>query len=155
MSNLNGGGGLFGDLLPEGEDRGGRFRSRQELEEENARLRAELAALREENTLLADMLAERFDEDNGEIHGEEPDGEGNGGPGGRRHLVSNFVISDAAIDLFEDLPARFTLDEALEAALRLRQSSAKASDHLRAYLRERMVVQEEEQFIKTGRKPYF
>ena len=35
------------------------------------------------------------------------------------------------------------------------QPSAEAAPHLRTYLSERMVVQEEGRFVKTGRKPYF
>jgi len=67
------GGSFFGKIPPEGEHSEGRFRSQQELEAENARLCAELELWREENTLLADMLARRFDE---EIDSKEPKGEG-------------------------------------------------------------------------------
>ena len=154
MSERQRGDWLFGDRSPDDDD-GDRFRGREELVEENARLRAELERWREENELLADMLADQFDEDTGEIHDEEPEGAREGAAGDQTRFASNFVISDAAIDLFEELPARFTLDEVFEAAESLGQRASEVADHARAYLRERMVVQEEQQFVKTGRKPYF
>ena len=125
------------------------FRGRGELEAENKRLREDLLQLREENELMAELLAGRFEEGSGEV---------GGGAGEGEDLVetrSRFAISDAAIDLFEALPEAFTLDEALDRAERLGQPSAKAACHLRTYLGERMVVQEEGRFVKTGRKPYF
>lgn len=162
MGDITDGGGFFGEIPPEGEHSKGRFRGQQELEEENARLRAELELWREENTLLADMLARRFEDENGEIDGEEPKGEGRGATGGRVEFTSNFVIPDAAIDLFEALPESFTLDEVLDVAERLSQLSEEAAVHLRLYLDEKMVRQEIDesgnftgQFAKTGRKPYF
>ena len=125
------------------------FRSRGELELENKRLREGLLRLREENELMAELLAGQFEEDSGEVGGGAQEGE---------DLVETrprFAISDGAIDLFEALPEAFTLDVALDRAERLEQPSAEAARHLRTYLGERMVVQEGGRFVKTGRKPYF
>ena len=155
MGDTTDGGGFFGEIPPEGEHSQGRFRSRQELEAENARLRAELELWREENTLLADTLARRFDEENGEIDSEELEAEGRGATGDRVEFTSNFVIPDAAIDLFEALPESFTIDEALDAAERLGTTSNEAAHHLRVYTQEGMIVQGGNRFMKTGRKPYF
>jgi len=118
-----------------------RFLSREELARQNELLREELKFQREENALLAGLLAQRFDEmaeENGEIR-------------------PSFPISDAAIDLFEVLADTFTMDEALDAAERIGQASAEGAQHVRTYLDEEMVVQEAGpgRFIKTGRKPYF
>lgn len=135
--------GPFGDLLP-----GGRpSRSRKELEAENERLKENLLRSREENDLLAELITGQFEEGSGEVM----EGEREDHAEGR----SQFVISDAAIDLFETLPEMFTLDEALDRAEQMGQPSAETARHLHAYLGERMVVQENERFAKTGRKPYF
>ena len=115
------------------------FRSREELINENMRLREELRQQRGENDLLTGMLAHCYEK--------LPQLEGADRPG--------LSISDDAIDLFEALPEAFTLDEALDRAERLGQASAEAARHLRAYLAERMAVQEGGRFVKTGRKPYF
>jgi hypothetical protein len=104
---------------------------------------------REENELLAELLAGEFEEGSGEVVGGVGESEDPAVTGQR------FVISDAAIDLFEALAEAFTLDEALDCAERLGQRSDDAASHLRAYLAEGMVVQEGERFSKTGRKPYF
>lgn len=118
-----------------------RFPSREELARQNERLREELEQQREENALLAGLLAQRFEEM------AEEDGE----------VRPSFPISDGAIDLFEALPEAFTLDEALDTAERIGQHSDESAGHLRTYLDEEMVVQDAAQgrFIKTGRKPYF
>lgn len=116
-----------------------RFPSREELAQQNKRLREELEQQREENALLAGLLAQRFEEMS------EEDGE----------VRPSFPISDGAIDLFEALPETFTLDEALDTAERIGQHSDESARHLRTYLDEEMVVQEGGQFAKTGRKPYF
>lgn len=125
------------------------FRSREELEAENERLREDLHRTREENELLAELLTGQFEDGSGEIAG------GAGGSGGSSELEQRFAISEAAIDLFEVLPLSFTLDEALDRAERLGQPSAEAARHLRSFVAERMVVQEAEGFAKTGAKPYF
>ena len=52
-------------LRPEGHP----FRSREELEAENERLREDLYRTREENELLAELLAGQFEADSGEIAG--------------------------------------------------------------------------------------
>ena len=117
------------------------FRSQKELEAENERLR-------EENELLAELLTGPYDGGSGELS-EESTG------AGPVLVRQRFVISEEAIDLFEALPEAFTLDEALDRAEGLGQTSAEAARHLRAYLAERMAVQEGERFVKTGRKPYF
>ncbi|MFQ5568228.1 MAG: hypothetical protein ACE5G0_01050 [Rhodothermales bacterium] len=119
----------------------GRFLSREELTRQNERLREELHQQREENALLAGLLAQRFEEM------PEEDGE----------VRPSFPISDGAIDLFEALPEAFTLDEALDMAERIGQRSDEGTRHIRTYLNEEMVVQDAEQgrFVKTGRKPYF
>ena len=140
-----------GERSPEGRPSpGGRpFRSREELEAENERLREGLLRSREENEMLAELLAGSCEEGSGEVVGGAGESEDPAETGQR------FVISDAAIDLFEALPEAFTLDEALDCAERMGQRSADAASHLRAYLREGMVVQEREGFYKTGSKPYF
>lgn len=125
------------------------FRSREELEAENERLREDLHRTREENELLAELLTGQFEDGSGEIAG------GAGGSGGSSELEQRFAISEAAIDLFEVLPLSFTLDEALDRAERLGQPSAEAARHLRSFVAERMVVQEAGGFTKTGAKPYF
>ena len=124
------------------------FRSRKELEAENERLREGLLRLREENELLAELLTGPYDGGSGELS-EESTG------AGPVLVRQRFVISDEAIDLFEALPGAFTLDEALDQAEQMGQASAETARHLRAYLAERMAVQEGERFVKTGRKPYF
>jgi hypothetical protein len=136
---------------PQGERTpGGRpFRSRGELEAENERLRKGLLRSRDESEMLAGLLAGSCEEGSGEVVGGAGESEDPSETGQR------FVISDAAIDLFEALPEAFTLDEVLDYAERLEQRSADAASHLRAYLREGMVVQEGERFSKTGSKPYF
>lgn len=123
-----------------------RFPSREELTRQNERLREELRQQREENALLAGLLAQRFEE--------IPEEEGEVRP--------SFPISDGAIDLFEALPEAFTLDEALDVAERIGQRSDEGARHIRTYLDEEMVVQDATdrhgsagRFIKTGRKPYF
>jgi hypothetical protein len=138
----------------EGSPGGGSSRSRKELEAENERLKRDLLheregllRLREENGLLAELLTGQFEEGSGEV----TEGEGEGPD----EVRPRFVISDAAIDLFEVLPEVFTLDEALDRAELFGQPSAEAARHLRAYLSEHMVMQEGERFTKTGRKPYF
>jgi hypothetical protein len=125
------------------------FRSREELEAENERLREGLLRSREENELLAELLAGQCEEGSGEVVGGVGESEDLAETGQR------FVISDAAIDLFEALPEAFSLDEALDFAERLGQRSDDAASHLRAYLGEGMIAQEGERFSKTGRKPYF
>ena len=119
----------------------GRFRSRAELSRENERLREQLRQQREENDLMADMLAQHFEEMAAE------DGT----------IRPAFPISYAAIDLFEVLPETFTMDEALHAAEGLGLSLDEGAQHVRTYLDEEMVVQNagEGFFVKTGRKPYF
>ena len=138
---------------------GGPFRSREELESENERLRKSLRHSREENELLAELLAGQYEEGNGEVTDGAGEGEDQTESGrqssGKRSLGRRFVVSDASIDLFEALPQAFTLDDVLDAAERLGQRSADAAGYLRAYLSESMVVQEGERFVKTGRKPYF
>ena len=123
------------------------FRNRGELDAENKRLREDLLRLREENELMAELLAGRFEKGSGEVRGGAEEGE---------DLIETrprFAISDAAIDLFEALPEAFTLDVALDRAERLEQPSAETARHLRTYLGERMVVQEEGRFTKTGGSP--
>jgi len=117
------------------------FPSREELIEENARLRRELQRQQEENDLLAGMLAGSYDHvPDQEIQDRPP-----------------FPISDEAIDLFEELPETFSLDEAFEEAERAGLKTYEAAGLVRIYLTEEMVVQDKERgrFIKTGRKPYF
>lgn len=129
------------------------FRSREELEAENERLREDLHRTREENELLAELLTGQFEDGSGEIAGGEE--ESGGSSGDSSELEQRFTISEAAIDLFEALPLSFTLDEAFDRAERLGQPSAEAARHLRSFVAERMVVQEAERFAKTGAKPYF
>ncbi len=119
----------------------GRFLSRDELTRENECLRQELRQQREENDLMADMLARRFEEKAEEA--------------GTARLA--FSISDAAINLFEALPEAFTMDEVLDAAERIDLSLDEGAQLVRTYLNEEMVVQNaaEGLFVKTGRKPYF
>ena len=136
------------DLLSRQPQGGSPFRSREEIEVENERLREGLLRLREENKLLAELLTGQFDGDSGEVS----EASAGADPGPARQ---QFVISDGAIDLFEALPEAFTLDEVLDRAEGLGQVAAAAARHLRAYLGEQMAVQEGEHFIKTGRKPYF
>lgn len=138
----------FGPGGPLGAPRGGPFRSREELEAENERLRMDLSRSKEENEMLAELLAGEFEEGSGEIAGGV-------GEGDRSEGRPRFAISDAAIDLFEALPPSFTLDEAFDRAERLGQPSAEAAHHLRSFVAERMVMQEAERFTKAGSKPYF
>ncbi len=122
-----------------------RFLSREELARQNEQLLEELEQQREENALLAGLLAQRFDEmavEDGEVR-------------------PSFPISDGAIDLFKALPETFTLDEVLDVAERIGQRSSEGAQHIRTYLDEEMVLQDATnqgsagRFIKTGRKPYF
>jgi hypothetical protein len=138
----------FGSSGPLGSPEGGPYRSRKELEAENERLRRDLSRSQEENEMLAELLTGQFEDGSGEI-------DGGVGEGARSEERSRFAISDAAIDLFEALPPSFTLDEALDQADQLGQTSTEAARHLRVYLTEQMVVQAEERFVKTGSKPYF
>lgn len=138
----------FGPSGPSGSPDGGPYRSRKELEAENERLRRDLSRSQEENEMLAEMLTGQFEEGSGEI-------DGGVGQGACFEERPRFAISDAAIDLLEALPPSFTLDEALDQADQLGQTSAEAAQHLHAYLTERMVVQVEDRFAKTGAKPYF
>src|SRR5690606_36507393 len=89
------------------------FRSREELEAENERLREDLHRTRQENEMLAELITGQFEDGSGQIAG------GAGGSGGSSELEQRFAISEAAIDLFEVLPLSFTLDEALDRAVRL------------------------------------
>ena len=59
----------FGPGGPSGSPEGGPYRSREELEAENERLREDLHRTREENELLAELLTGQFEDGSGEIAG--------------------------------------------------------------------------------------
>ena len=119
----------------------GGFLSREELARQNARLREELRLQREDNLLLVSLLAQFYEQ--------MP------APGGAAQPA--FPLSDAAIDLFEELAEAFTLEDAFHAAERLGQGLEQAAAHVRTYLDEEMILGRPGQgsFVKTGRKPYF
>ncbi len=130
------------DILNTGDSFGeDAFLSREDLLKQNTQLLSELRRQKQENDLLAGMLAGDY-----ENFPEQED------------LVRpQFPISDEAIDLFEGLPETFSLDEAFEEAERVGLKTYEAAGMVRIYMNEEMVVQdtERERFIKTGRKPYF
>jgi predicted nuclease with TOPRIM domain len=115
------------------------FRDREDLMREIQELRQQLNAEREENVFLRGLLSERYKEQ----------------PGTAEKL--EFPIPEQAIDLFEELPDTFTLDDAFAAAERQGLSVDDVAANVRVYLDEEMVVQEGggQRFVKTGRKPYF
>ena len=106
------------DLLSRQPQGGNPFRSREEIEAENERLREGLLRLREENELLAELLTGQVDGGCGEVS--EASAGADPGPARQR-----FVISEEAIDLFEALPEAFMLDEVLDRAEGLGASSCR------------------------------
>ena len=123
------------------EQEGGRFLSREELARQNEQLRKELRLQREENDLLAGMLAQRFDEmeeDHGEI--------------GSSGTETSARLSEEAASLFEVLPETFTIDEALDATEQMGLSAEDGVRHLRRFLLQTMVIQEAAFFVKIDHR---
>ncbi|MFQ5570760.1 MAG: hypothetical protein ACE5G0_13835 [Rhodothermales bacterium] len=65
-------------------------------------------------------------------------------------------ISERAIVLFEVLPGTFDLEEVLATAEKLDLTESEAAEHVRTYLQEGMLLEEDEgkHFVKTGYRPY-
>lgn len=66
-----------------------------------------------------------------------------------------FPISREAIRLFEALPDRFTFDELTDVAEVQELNAEAGAEHLRTWIDEEMIVQTNDGYRKTGRKPYF